>query len=693
MHYLTKKSRAGLTATTIFSSALLRKTAALLTMIGSFMAPAMNAAVWYVDSLAPGPTHNGTSWADAWTSIQAVNGVLGGDVVYISGGPSGSTQNYDFSASFAFPPGTSGNPVTYQIGQDPLHNGTAVFVNSGGNHYFSGSYYTISGDAGDGHMHILFSGFVQIYQGDNVNQVRLLYLNFGHPGSLSNVIKFGPTSNNVEVGYCYAYCDSNLALDTFSNAQIGGTGFGNSSFHDCTIFIPNKGDGLGADGVDWVGSGVDIYNNTITGFITSSYTGTQHQDAWQGSGNESFIRIHDNLIVNMANSCFFADGYYGGYNHLWIYNNVMMLNSPVLQGGNAPRALEIGDDGGVSIPGQSDVYNDLQILNNLAVDFFDNPSGVIATTGFRSTFTVGNQTGNPDPAVYTNCVIANNLSVNSGGPSNSGSGGGVTIENNNVVLQGAPDPVTGIPTATGISPNFVHYAVDDASNDFHLTSLATTIIGHGANESSFFSTDMDGLPRPATGAWDIGAYQYIPNSLAAPVITTQPVSQTVAAGTNVTFMVAASGTPAPTFQWQKNGANLSGATNATLTLNSVTSADAATYTAVATNSAGSATSNGAVLIVTVTAIAPVINTQPSGETVAAGANVTFIVAANGTPTPTFQWRKNGVAISGATSATLTLNSVTSADAATYTAVATNSAGVAISNGAVLTVTSTRHHRR
>jgi len=89
----------------------------------------------------------------------------------------------------------------------------------------------------------------------------------------------------------------------------------------------------------------------------------------------------------------------------------------------------------------------------------------------------------------------------------------------------------------------------------------------------------------------------------------------------------------------------------------------------------------------------VINTQPSGETVAAGANVTFIVAANGTPTPTFQWRKNGVAISGATSATLTLNSVTSADAATYTAVATNSAGVAISNGAVLTVTSTRHHRR
>ena len=45
-----------------------------------------------------------------------------------------------------------------------------------------------------------------------------------------------------------------------------------------------------------------------------------------------------------------------------------------------------------------------------------------------------------------------------------------------------------------------------------------------------------------------------------PLITTQPQSQTVAAGTEVTFVVAASGQPLPAYQWQRNGTNLTGET-------------------------------------------------------------------------------------------------------------------------------------
>ena len=72
----------------------------------------------------------------------------------------------------------------------------------------------------------------------------------------------------------------------------------------------------------------------------------------------------------------------------------------------------------------------------------------------------------------------------------------------------------------------------------------------------------------------------------APAITTQPVGQTVTAGATVTFTAAASGTPAPAFQWRKDGANLSGATSATLTLTSVQTTDAGAYTVVASNTTG-----------------------------------------------------------------------------------------------------------
>src|SRR5208283_1237309 len=63
----------------------------------------------------------------------------------------------------------------------------------------------------------------------------------------------------------------------------------------------------------------------------------------------------------------------------------------------------------------------------------------------------------------------------------------------------------------------------------------------------------------------------------APAITTQPVSQTVLTGASVTFTAAASGTPTPTYQWQYNGANISGATSASYTIASVATGNAGTY--------------------------------------------------------------------------------------------------------------------
>jgi len=59
--------------------------------------------------------------------------------------------------------------------------------------------------------------------------------------------------------------------------------------------------------------------------------------------------------------------------------------------------------------------------------------------------------------------------------------------------------------STGLDPSMF---VDAAGGDFHLTAAATAAIGQGANLYADVPTDFDGVARPASGAFDIGAYQY-----------------------------------------------------------------------------------------------------------------------------------------------------------------------------------------
>ena len=82
---------------------------------------------------------------------------------------------------------------------------------------------------------------------------------------------------------------------------------------------------------------------------------------------------------------------------------------------------------------------------------------------------------------------------------------------------------------------------------------------------------------------------------------------------------------------------------------------------------------------------PVIQTQPQGRTVIVGASVLFSVMASGVPAPTYQWFSNGIAIAGATSATLTLSNVQTTNAGSYTVVVSNALGSVTSSPATLTV--------
>ena len=77
--------------------------------------------------------------------------------------------------------------------------------------------------------------------------------------------------------------------------------------------------------------------------------------------------------------------------------------------------------------------------------------------------------------------------------------------------------------------------------------------------------------------------------------------------------------------------------------------------------------------------------QPTNQTATAGSSVTFSVLATGNPPPTYQWRLNGTAIPGATSQTLVLNNLQSAQAGVYSVVVSNFAGVVTNIGATVAI--------
>src|SRR5204863_51112 len=109
-------------------------------------------------------------------------------------------------------------------------------------------------------------------------------------------------------------------------------------------------------------------------------------------------------------------------------------------------------------------------------------------------------------------------------------------------------------------------------------------------------------------------------------------------------------------------------------------------TLVVANTAGSVASNAATPTDNASATAPSITTQPASQTVTLGQTATFTVVATGTAPLSYQWRKSGTAISGATAPTYPTPATTSADSGSqFTVVVTNPANSVTSNAATLTV--------
>jgi hypothetical protein len=177
----------------------------------------------------------------------------------------------------------------------------------------------------------------------------------------------------------------------------------------------------------------------------------------------------------------------------------------------------------------------------------------------------------------------------------------------------------------------------------------------------------------------------------APHIVNGPANLTVVSGSDAAFAVTATGTAPLQYQWLRNGTVINGETSPMLRLPAVSSANAGNYSVVVTNAAGSDTSTAATLTVSAATggvVLPTIVAQPALLTVALGSSATFAVGVSGTGPFTYQWRFNGVAIPGATSASYTINTVSANDVGPYTVIIGNSAGPqAASNTARLDLSS------
>jgi hypothetical protein len=172
-----------------------------------------------------------------------------------------------------------------------------------------------------------------------------------------------------------------------------------------------------------------------------------------------------------------------------------------------------------------------------------------------------------------------------------------------------------------------------------------------------------------------------------PIITSQPQTQTTAAGGSVTFSVAAEGCAPLSYYWLHNG-TLLGADSASLTINNVQASDAGTYRASVVNSLGGTLSDNATLAVL--PAAPVITTQPLSQSVMEGDTVTFTVAATGTEPMTYQWKfedrwgAEAVDVPGANGPSLTIAAVNWPEG-TYSVLVQSAAGSTTSSGASLSI--------
>ncbi len=360
-------------------------------------------------------------------------------------------------------------------------------------------------------------------------------------------------------------------------------------------------------------------------YMTDSYIEGDVDFLW-GSGPSFFYNCEFKALRRTSNVPIFAQIRNGAGNHGYVFHNCRFTAEAGVTGAFFHRI----DPGSGQFP-----YSEMVIL--------DSTVGSAENNNFLNT-TIGGS--------------ASNYSVGWWQLNNATTGPDLHLWDNNMVDK------DGVPLTFGDSdrPAFTIMPTDaDTQANYR-------------NPTWVLNTTRDG--SPTAGTWTPSL---------APVILTQPASAALNTGDALSLSVSVAAIPAATYQWKKDGADIAGATSATYSVASVSAGDTGSYTVVVTNSAGSTVSSAALVTVGSAIIAPSISAHPADVSINSGQSATFTVVATGTAPLSYQWKKDGVDITGANDATYTIASASVGDNGSYTVVVSNSAGSVTSSAATLTV--------